>query len=180
MAGFGHRSASVTDLGPQRTEKAADYDTTTSYVMNIYNSVDAEYKFLYMDVSAIGSESDGGVFAKTQLCKMLDRHEANLPAPERLPNETEDKPPVDYFFVGDDAFALKKYITKPYPARSLTIPERIYNYRLSRIQSVSHPIKLRQNRVESVVLAVCVLDNLIMTKNPHARSEGDEENSGET
>ncbi|XP_066968283.1 uncharacterized protein [Macrobrachium rosenbergii] len=90
--------------------------------------VDAEYKFLYVDVGAIGSESDGGVFAKTQLGKMLDRHEAKLPAPERSPNETEDKPPVDYFFTGEDAFALKKYMMKPHPARWLTKPECIYNY----------------------------------------------------
>ncbi|XP_066962264.1 uncharacterized protein [Macrobrachium rosenbergii] len=71
--------------------------------------VDAEYKFLCVDVGAIVSESDGGVFAKTQLCKMLDRHEANLPTPERLPNKTEDKPPVDHFFVGDDATAVILY-----------------------------------------------------------------------
>ncbi|XP_066982339.1 uncharacterized protein [Macrobrachium rosenbergii] len=39
------------------------------------------------------------------------------------------------------------------------------------------PMKLRHDCVESVVLAACVLHNLIMTRYPHARSEGDEEDS---
>ena len=94
--------------------------------------VDAEYKFLYVDVGAIGSESDGGVFAKSQLGMMLDRHQMNLPPPEQLPNTPADSPPVEYFFVGDDAFALRQYLLKPYPSRALTHDERIYNYRLSR------------------------------------------------
>ncbi|XP_066947159.1 uncharacterized protein [Macrobrachium rosenbergii] len=166
------------------------------YPITLLGVVNTEYKFLYVDVSAIASKSNGGfVSANTQLCKMLDRREANLPAPERLPNETEDKrpptrpAPIDYFFVGDVAFPLKKYMMKPYPARRLTIPEHIYNYRLSRARrtvknafgilanrfSVSHPIKLRHDLVESVVLTACVLHSLIMTRNPHARSEGDED-----
>ncbi|XP_064100819.1 uncharacterized protein LOC135211441 [Macrobrachium nipponense] len=75
--------------------------------------VDAEYKFMYVDVGAIGSKSDAGVYAKTQLCRMFDGNESNLPAFKRLPNESEDKPRVAYFFIGYDAFALEKYMMKP-------------------------------------------------------------------
>ncbi|XP_066968101.1 uncharacterized protein [Macrobrachium rosenbergii] len=84
------------------------------YFIILLGTVDAEYKFLFVDEDAIGSESDGGPFAKTQLCKMLDRHEANLPGPERLPNKSEDKPLVDYFFFGDDTSTLKKCMMKSY------------------------------------------------------------------
>ena len=41
--------------------------------------VDADYKFLCVDVGAIGSESDGGVFAKSSLGRMMEKHQANLP-----------------------------------------------------------------------------------------------------
>ncbi|XP_066975354.1 uncharacterized protein [Macrobrachium rosenbergii] len=134
------------------------------------------------------------IHIQNQLGKMLDQHEDSLPAPERLLNKTEDKPPVDYFFIGDDTSALKKYMMKPCPARSLTKPERIYNYRLSRARRtventfrilasrfrVFHaPIQLRHDRIKSVVLAAYVLHNLIFTRNPHARSEGDQEDLGD-
>lgn len=78
---------------------------------------------------------------------MLEQHQANLPSPERLPNEPADKPPVDYFFIGDDAFALRNYMMKPYPSRGLTKKERIYNYRLSRARrTVENAFGILANR----------------------------------
>ena len=109
--------------------------------------VDADYKFRYVDVGAIGSESDGGVFAKSHLGHMLERHEINLPHPENLPNDAEHQPPLDYFFVGDDAFALRSYFMKPYPARALKHEERIFNYRLSRARrTVENAFGILANR----------------------------------
>ena len=32
-----------------------------------------------------------------------------------------------YIFVGDDAFALKKFMMKPYPQQGLTADKRVYN-----------------------------------------------------
>ena len=107
------------------------YNYKKFYSVILMGMADAEYKFLYVDVGAIGSESDGGIFAKSQLEKMLDMHEINLPPPDKLPNKPADSPPVHYFFLGDDAFALRHYLMKPYPSQSLTHDERIYNYRLS-------------------------------------------------
>ena len=42
-----------------------------------------------------------------------------------------------YVFVGDDAFALKKFMTKLYPQQSLTTDKRVYNYRHSRARRIS-------------------------------------------
>ena len=109
--------------------------------------VDAEYKFLYVDVGAIGSESDGGVFAKSELTKLLQEHGMNLPPPDKLPNAPEDSPPAHYFFVGDDAFPLRHYMMKPYPSRGLTHDERIFNYRLSRARrTVENAFGILANR----------------------------------
>ncbi|XP_066940288.1 uncharacterized protein [Macrobrachium rosenbergii] len=101
------------------------------YSMVLLAVADASYKFLSTDVGAIGSESDSGVFAHTQLGEMLLQQEANHPQPEALTDQPNGKP-VDYFLVGDDAFPLRNYLKKPYPRRGLTMEERIYNYRLSR------------------------------------------------
>ncbi|XP_066938955.1 uncharacterized protein [Macrobrachium rosenbergii] len=79
------------------------YNYKKFFSMILLAIVDASYKFLYVDVGAIGSESDGGVFARTCLCEMLAKQEANLPQPEALPDATNGAP-VDYFLLGNDAF----------------------------------------------------------------------------
>lgn len=97
--------------------------------------VDYDYRFTYMDVGAVGSESDAGVFAQSRLSALLDTAEANLPPSEPF-LEDPSGPPMPYFLVGDDAFALRPWLLKPYPCRGLTHDERIYNYRFSRARRV--------------------------------------------
>ncbi|XP_066969148.1 uncharacterized protein [Macrobrachium rosenbergii] len=82
------------------------------YSMVLLAVADASYKFLYVDMGATGSESDGGVFAQTRLGEIMLQEEANLPQPEALPGQPNGSP-VDYFLVGDDAFPL---ILLPYEA----------------------------------------------------------------
>ena len=93
--------------------------------------VDADYKFLFTDVGAVGSESDAGIFAHSKLNELFENSQANLPLPEPLPGDPQGMP-IEYFMVGDDAFALRTWMMKPYPSRGLNIQERIYNYRISR------------------------------------------------
>ena len=98
--------------------------------------VDPEYRFLYIDVGAPGSGSDGGLFQVTPIRQHLESGTLGLPAPEPLPH-TDDALP--YFIVGDDAFPLRTWLMKPYPrARILPMTEeqRLYNYRLSRARRV--------------------------------------------
>ena len=42
-----------------------------------------------------------------------------------------------YVFVGDDAFALKKFMTKPYPQQNLTTDNIVYNYNHNRTKRIS-------------------------------------------
>ena len=42
-----------------------------------------------------------------------------------------------FLYVGDDAFALKKNMMKPYPPNGLTEDRRIYNYRHSPARRIS-------------------------------------------
>ena len=72
--------------------------------------VDAEYKFLYVDVGCSGRVSDGGVFSKCSLHHSLETGTVELPPAIPLPGWTQ---PVPYFFVADDAFAMRNYIMKP-------------------------------------------------------------------
>lgn len=138
--------------------------------------VDAEYKFMYIDVGAVGAESDGGVWARTHLSAMLESGEANLPPPKCLPNTDPTSPTAHYYVVGDDAFPLRPFLMKPFPCRGLTKEERVFNYRLTRARRtvenafgilanrfrVLHtPICLRPDRVEPLIMAACVLHNML-------------------
>lgn len=54
--------------------------------------------------------------------------------PEACPLSAGEKINVPYVIVGDEAFALKKYMMRPYPGKNkgLSQEKRIYNYRHSR------------------------------------------------
>ncbi|XP_018402803.1 PREDICTED: uncharacterized protein LOC108779796 [Cyphomyrmex costatus] len=77
-----------------------------------------------------GSNSDGGVWANSELGKSLASQTADLPPPTTLPGTSNALPCA---FVADEAFPLKHYLIRPYARRSLkTDSERIFNYRTTR------------------------------------------------
>ena len=95
--------------------------------------VDADYKFIYIDVGKKGCSSDGGIFYDTPLREGLQNDTLGLPDSEPLPG---DDVPLPYFVIGDDAFALRHWMMKPFPDRNMTRQQRIFNYRLSRARRV--------------------------------------------
>ena len=54
--------------------------------------VDAEYKFLYIDVGCNDRISDGGVFSKCSLQLALDTNKLNLPSPRPLSGREDNVP----------------------------------------------------------------------------------------
>ena len=138
--------------------------------------VDADYKFIYVDVGCNGRISDGGVYRNSSLSRALEQNNLNIPGPRCLPNSNKKLP---FVVVGDDAFPLKRYIMKPYSQRQLTREKRIFNYRLSRARRIVEnafgilanrfriflsSINLTADTAEKVILASCVLHNYLRTK----------------
>ena len=112
-----------------------------SYYFNYKNSfsivllalVDANYRFIYIDVGCNGRISDGGVFRNSSLSLALSENSLNMPDPRIVDG---DDSPLPYVVVADDAFPLKTYIMKPYSQRGLTPEKRIFNYRFSRARRI--------------------------------------------
>ena len=73
------------------------------------------------------------MYSDSELKQCIDNGTIGFPDPEPLPNDTEDVP---YFLVGDDAFALRASLMKPFSRRGLARDERLFNYRLSRTRRV--------------------------------------------
>lgn len=135
--------------------------------------VDAEYKFIYVDVGCNGRISDGGVFRNSTLNRALENGSLNIPSPMPLPGENC---PVPFMIAADDAFPLKENIIKPYSNTGLTTKKRIFNYRLSRARRIVEnafgilsnrfrvfmtPIGLEPDKVTTIVLACCSLHNYL-------------------
>lgn len=152
-----------------------NYKNTHSIVL--MGIADAEYKLIYIDVGRPGRFADDGVFNQCSFGKAMDTDRLNFPSPQALPGRTL---PVPYALVADDAFALRPNLLKPYNKRGLTMPQRVYNYRLSRARRVIEntlgimsacfrvlrkPIHLNADKTTKVVLACCVLHNYLIKSN---------------
>ncbi|KAI8423974.1 hypothetical protein MSG28_002640 [Choristoneura fumiferana] len=144
-----------------------NYKGSHSIVLMIV--VDANYRIIYMHCGMVGRISDGGVFHDTALYAALESRSLNLPPPRPLQGRQIDVP---YVLLADDAFALSKYLMKPYPYANQPIDKRVYNYRLSRarrmVESVfgimasrfrvlRKPIELYPEKVLGLVSTIAVL-----------------------
>ncbi|XP_025420825.1 uncharacterized protein LOC112690931 [Sipha flava] len=94
-------------------------------------TVDADGKFITIDVGEYGRNSDGRVFKECAFGQLLMQKKLNLPENACLPHEEND-PAFPYYFVADEAFPLLDNVMRSYPKCSLTNTKRIFNYRLSR------------------------------------------------
>lgn len=137
--------------------------------------VNAEYKFIWLDVGQQGRISDGGVFDWTSFGNDLKSNKLNFPA--KIDNEMD----LEFVLIGDEAFMLHKNLLKPYSARDLTHDRRIFNYRLSRARNVVEnafglltsrfrvfhtTIALKVQSTKYIVAAACALHNFLLTVSP--------------
>ncbi|CAH2088918.1 unnamed protein product [Euphydryas editha] len=91
--------------------------------------VDANYKFIYVNVGDLGKNSDAGIYSRSGLAKRLEKNTLNIPGPKEIPGTKEKLPHV---IVGDEAFPLKPYLMRPYPGTQLDDESKKPNAVLSR------------------------------------------------
>jgi len=149
--------------------------------------VDADYKFVAVDIGDFGSNSDGGVFRRSQLGRQLQKCEWHLPEQRPLPNDVTGKA-LPCVLVGDEAFPLGTHLLRPYPGRGLTEDKRIFNYRLSRARRVvenafgilaqrwrifHRKINMLPENAIRVVKATIILHNILQKTYPLAADNDD-------
>ena len=137
------------------------------------------YECIYANVGSNGRMNDSGVWNSADLRRKIEDDDLSIPSPTPLPYGCIRTP---YVFVGDDAFALKSYMMKPYSQKDLTTEKRIYNYRHSRARRISEnlfgilankwrvfqqSLNLSPQKARSITLCALVLHNFI----PRSRSK---------
>lgn len=146
-----------------------------TFSINLLALVDANYKFIAVDVGSYGKNSDGGIFANSNLGKALEQNKLHVPKDKNLPGT---QCPVPYVIVADEAFPLKTYLLRPYPGSIINgdLQKQVFNYRLSRARRVSEnafgnlvqkfriffrSIKSLPENVDNIILTTCILHNYI-------------------
>ncbi|KAM7303909.1 uncharacterized protein ISCGN_013824 [Ixodes scapularis] len=134
---------------------------------------DAKYRFLYVEIGHHGSESDAGIFRRSDFLQAIAEGQRRLPPASWLGSRK-----VPYFFVGDEAFPLKTFVMRPFPRKNLTgRPPRVFNYRLSRARRVventfgilaqrwrilRRPFAAKEETTDRIVAACVILHNFLM------------------
>ena len=147
---------------------------------NLMALVEANYRFIFVDIGEYGSNSDGSVFKTSNFGKKYMNHQLGIPGDKMLPNYQSD--PVPH--VVDEGFPLLPILTRPYPkadGNSVPREEAIFNFRLSSARMVvenafgifsqrwhlfDRRIPLEVKHVDVVVQACVCLHNFVVEDKP--------------
>ena len=148
--------------------------------------VDANYRFIYVNIGEYGSNSDGSVFRASSFGKKFLTHKLGIPGDKFLSNFHTDHP-IPHVIVADEAFPLLPTLMRPYPkTHPTTLPkeEAVFNYHLSHARIVvenmfgiftqrwrifDRTIPLEDKYVDKVVQACCCLHNYLVENRPIAQ-----------
>lgn len=131
------------------------------------------------------------IFLKSVMGRLINTGNFNIPPPAALPGTDVVLPHV---ILGDEAFALTKTMMKPFPrAQSLVDrPKARYNYRHCRARRTTEnvfgimvsyfrifntPIHTTPDKIDKIVLASCVLHNMMREEKIPSPSEPTFENT---
>ncbi len=154
------------------------YNYKGFYSIILLALVDAYYNLLWVDVGQNRSSSDAQIFNQCELKEAIEDRTIGFPHADPLPDDDRLMP---YFIIGDDAFALKTCLMKPFSQCNMSDEQRIFNNRLSHarrivenafgifanhFQCLLSPLRQTSEEVKSIVLACVCLHNLMYMQYP--------------
>lgn len=138
--------------------------------------VDANYRFINIDVGGYGKQSDGGTFRSSALFLYLSEGRLNIPNDCTLPNSDITVP---YVMIGDEAYPLLRNLLKPYRRQNLDADKEYFNARLSRARRtvecafgilyakwriLGKAIETFPDVADDIVKCICLLHNIIIDR----------------
>lgn len=155
---------------------SANFNYKSFHSLVLMACCDADGTFTMIEAGYAGRNSDGGIFRASAMKHWIQNDRLGIPAPSPLKYDPNVSP-FPYYFVGDEAFPLTRYLMRPYPSRILDNVKRIFNYRLSRGRKtiecafgmacekfpvLDGPIRIRDPEIVTFVIkAACVLHNFV-------------------
>ncbi|XP_022161759.1 uncharacterized protein LOC111027671 [Myzus persicae] len=137
--------------------------------------VDANNKFVIVDIGSYGKEGDSSIFLKSLIGQHILNGSFRFPEESALPGSNIVVPHV---VVGDEAFRLHPNIMKPYSRKSSLgdASKKVFNYRLSRARRVTEnafgllsqvfrvfyqPINIESTTCDDLIWVACCLHNML-------------------
>jgi hypothetical protein len=96
-----------TDIQAPHNSGSLFFNYKKTFSVVLLALVDANYKFVIIDVGGYGKSSDGGLFSRSVLGKPLEANALGVPSPMSLPYSEEMLP---FVIAGDEVFPLKRYL----------------------------------------------------------------------
>ena len=150
-----------------------------TFSTNLMALVDANYKFIFIDIGQYGNNADGPVFMKSDFGYLYLNDLLDIPGPKQLLGAAH-LGALPHVIIADEAFPLKPTIMRSYPrgknAHRLAQEKQIFNLRLSRARRIvenafgilaqrfrlyNRRLQLNVENVDKVVKASCVLHNYL-------------------
>ncbi|KAL7296896.1 hypothetical protein TKK_0010286 [Trichogramma kaykai] len=147
--------------------------------------VDANTRFITIDICKYGSLSNGGIFNASLTKMALTEKILTIPTPSNLPSSHVKCP---HFFIGDGAYTLCDYLMTPFRRFNLTPAAKVYNKRLSRARCIVEnafgrisqkwrilytTIQQAPEQVEKIVKAICILHKTLLDQDMYVYEDDD-------
>ncbi|XP_050497834.1 uncharacterized protein LOC126878998 [Diabrotica virgifera virgifera] len=140
--------------------------------------VGPDYRFISVNIGGFGKNSDGGIFEASNMGRRFETNQMGVPEPKNLPGQNELS---HHVLIGDEAFALKPYLLRPFPysQRRTDIFKENYNVRLCKARRVVEnafgilaqkwrifyrPMETKIDTSILIVKTACILHNFLRTK----------------
>ncbi|XP_071649043.1 uncharacterized protein [Temnothorax longispinosus] len=147
-------------IDPPLSSGSAYYNYKDFYSIVLLAVVDAQLRFIYIDLGTNGRMSDSYIWNKCSLKSHLYSNNFPLPQPSPLPGCVTNFP---YVLVGDEIFPLTTKLLIPYPKDQCRnrLDRRIFNYRFQIFRTA---MRYDPDEAVRITMTCCCLHNMLRSQ----------------
>lgn len=157
-----------------RKRRGSEFRKRKKYISVVLQAVvDANYKFIAVEVGGGDEQSDDGAFQCSKLNELLSNGNYSVPPPARMPGSDEILPNV---MIGNETYPLKTFLMRPYTGRSIDDEKTTFNKRLTRARNCADcalailvnkwgfllkPMETNLKHSRLIIKVACLLHNIV-------------------